>query len=347
MVFVCNCSRKILIMITFKSKFIWIILAFVSLSIVSCEETTIDTPDPEPETTLVFSPVDVQTSSWLKAVQFIDESTGWIVGWNETILSTTDGGSKWDVVESKSLSQYNDLHFNDSQNGIIVGKSVSPNGALVKKTTNGGLSWIDNIIEEGSGINACEVKGNMAIVVGENGLLYRSIDGGNSWVKIDLGTEANLTDVCAIDENNLWLCGSNGVIMQSTDGGLHWLASDVDETVWFQSIDFTDESRGLAVTSGGQAKIYYTENKGSSWNVIHTTALDYVNTVNFVDENTAFVAGNNSKGYYSDRIITSWNEIDFTDATEVNDIYFVNNTNGWAVGINGYVSKFEEITVTP
>jgi photosystem II stability/assembly factor-like uncharacterized protein len=334
-------------MITIRSKFNWIVLALVSLSIISCEESPIDTPDPEPETKLVFTPVDVQSSSWLKAVQFIDQSTGWVVGWNETILSTKDGGSTWDVVESKSLSQYNDLHFSDAQTGIIVGKSVSPNGALIKRTTNGGLSWVDEIIEEGSGINACEVVGNKAFVVGENGLMYRSVDSGSSWVKIDVGTEANLTDICAIDENNLWLCGSHGVIMQSTDGGQHWLASNVDENVWFQSIDFTDESRGLAVTAGGEAKVFYTENKGSSWNIILTTPLDYINTVSFVDENKAFIGGNNSEGYYTDRIITSWSDIEFTDATEINNIYFIDNTTAWAVGINGYVAKLEELTVTP
>ncbi|MEJ2507086.1 MAG: YCF48-related protein, partial [Ignavibacteriaceae bacterium] len=77
-------------------------------------------------------------SSDLYSVNFIDESIGWIVGDNNTILKTTDGGETWITLTTGTEGYRNySCYFTDINNGYVVGNS------RIRKTTDGGISWSD------------------------------------------------------------------------------------------------------------------------------------------------------------------------------------------------------------
>ena len=58
-------------------------------------------------------------------------------------------------------------------------------------------------------------------VVGDDGDILHSTDGGEHWQQQKSGTEAELISVYGSD-SQLWIVGAAGTILHSTDDGEHW-----------------------------------------------------------------------------------------------------------------------------
>jgi subtilisin-like proprotein convertase family protein len=100
-------------------------------------------------------------------------------------------------------------------------------------------------------------------IVGTNGRIVLSEDGGITWQEIESGTNESLESVYFLDQNNGWAAGDHGTILRSVDGGYHWFEqrSCVSDN-FLLSIHFTDALKGWAVGSGGT--IIQTTNGGFS-----------------------------------------------------------------------------------
>ena len=74
------------------------------------------------------------TTRNLNSVYFTDNQTGWTVGWDGTILKTTNGGENW-VSQSIGAGMLSSVYFTDNQTGWVT------MNATILTTTNGGESW--------------------------------------------------------------------------------------------------------------------------------------------------------------------------------------------------------------
>jgi hypothetical protein len=59
-------------------------------------------------------------------------------------------------------------------------------------------------------------------IVGEDGLIYRSSDGGESWTQVLVNTNKNLDDVFFLNKNFGWIAGDDGTLLHSVNTGLSW-----------------------------------------------------------------------------------------------------------------------------
>lgn len=66
------------------------------------------------------------------------------------------------------------------------------------------------------------VNTNVGYIGGEN-ILLKSIDGGLSWIEMELPEQMNVNDVSFFDDQNGVLLGDEGLIYRSTDGGISWV----------------------------------------------------------------------------------------------------------------------------
>jgi hypothetical protein len=74
------------------------------------------------------------TSNYLNSVYFTDNNTGWAVGFEGTILNTTDGGLNWNSQSSGTSNYLNSVYFTDNNTGWAVGGDET-----ILKTTTGGV----------------------------------------------------------------------------------------------------------------------------------------------------------------------------------------------------------------
>lgn len=90
-------------------------------------------------------------------------------------------------------------------------------------STDGGATWqiIDHLVDnlDGFHLNAIQAQGNAVYMVGESGLLYRSLDRGQSWETLDSPYYGSFFGVHIDQQERLWIYGLRGNIFVSEDQG--------------------------------------------------------------------------------------------------------------------------------
>ncbi len=88
-----------------------------------------------------------------------------------------------------------------------------------------------------------------AWIVGTDGAVGRTTDGGDSWVLQKTGTAINLTGVSFVDELHGWAIGTAGTVLRTSDGGDTWeKLESIPGVLLPDGIDFLNETTGWAVT---------------------------------------------------------------------------------------------------
>lgn len=119
-----------------------------------------------------------------------------------------------------------------------------------------------------SGVYA--ITSDNVIVVGSNGTILKTPDGGVSWVKKPSGTTLNLGEVQFPTPSVGYVTASEGKLLKTTDGGETWAAIDLGANTIFLSLSCVNEN--LIFLSGIDANsnsiLLKSTNGGSTWETI-------------------------------------------------------------------------------
>ncbi len=169
----------------------------------------------------------VPSQQLLTAVYFADAQYGWAVGHDTQILATADGGASWALQFQDPARQAPllGLYFFDARRGFAVGAY----GALLN-TEDGGQHWqdvsdrLDN--PDQLHLNAiARVKDAGLVIVGEQGLMFRSADDGQTWQRLQGPYEGSLFGaVGTAQARTLLVFGLRGHVLRSSDFGDSWQA---------------------------------------------------------------------------------------------------------------------------
>lgn len=193
----------------------------------------------------------VPVQAALTSVRFVDEHRGWAAGHLGTILRTDDGGQRWhkqldgiaaaalvlkaaqDSGDAKAVSAaqrlvdegadkpFLDLAFIDAQRGFAVGAY-----GLMFATRDGGAHWaaltprLPN--PRSLHLYGVHAAGDTLVVVGEQGLLLRSTDGGASFSAPPSPYKGSFFGLLHTPGGALVAHGLRGSAWRSVDNGLRW-----------------------------------------------------------------------------------------------------------------------------
>ena len=202
-------------------------------------------------------------------VQFVDNNNGWVTNYNMNdggfqLYKTTDGGATWNPISTTVGGLY---QFKDANNGWMIGNSSNNLGGEslnnIYHTTDGGATWTEQATNIGKA-NALYFPDLLnGWVVGENGLILKTIDGGTNWTPVtNAGNTAQTKSktVFFLNSNNGWIgsglentegAGSR-FILATNDGGATWTTQSIPVTNSIFSISFWDENHGWATSDYGQ-----------------------------------------------------------------------------------------------
>ena len=241
----------------------------------------------------------------LTAVFFLDDKTGWAVGHDSTILTSTDQGQSWTKAFSAADEQkpLMDITFLDANTGFAVGAY----GAFYA-TTDGGKNWTSRKIFEtakvalpkaaakkgkyqsvGSGktadagiddkpggksgeedkhINAItKLGGHKLFVAGEAGLLAKSDDGGKTWVKIVSPYKGSFFGAIQAQDGALLIYGLRGRIYRSTDPQLaNW--KQIQNKTVASLMGATRLPDGALVLAGLSGTVLISRDSGASFSLL-------------------------------------------------------------------------------
>ena len=227
------------------------------------------------------------------SVYFLNENLGW-AGADNLLYITTNGGLSWQTSNT-NLYDIKSVFFIDSLKGVLATEN------FVCASNDGGLNWIEKTTLGGNSIFFANQ--NIGLVVGNNGSIRKTTDGGETWISKFSGTTAELNSVKFFNINLAAACGNNGTFLISTDGGETWISRVTNIPDNLSSLIFKDENKVWCVGSNGI--IIESNDLGISWTV-HNVTDRKLNTIVIKPDNNIFIAGNKGTMLkYSDNILPS------------------------------------------
>ncbi len=134
---------------------------------------------------------------------------------------------------------------------------------------------------------------NNGLAVGSNGLILRTIDGGDTWESVASGIFNNLNDICFIDEATIVAVGDGATILRTIDGGVSW--APVTCGVYSNLISIDIDISGNGIACGSDQTILKTDDAGATWTVTQTGYMGGGwQGAQMVDSSVGFVFGSNS-----------------------------------------------------
>lgn len=163
----------------------------------------------------------VPTRAALTGVDFIAEQ-GWAVGHESVILHSADGGASWErqYHAPEREQPFLDVMFLDQERGFAIGAY-----GLFMKTSNGGESWTESQVSEMDDwhLNAIAQSPDGTLhIAAEQGIVYSSEDGGETWSATDLPYQGSMFDILVLPDETVLTFGLRGRAFQSIDDGETW-----------------------------------------------------------------------------------------------------------------------------
>jgi photosystem II stability/assembly factor-like uncharacterized protein len=184
------------------------------------------------------------TLSTLNAVYFADSTHGWAVGHDEVILRSDDGGEHWSRVHFRPDGEQPllDVWFRDADHGIAVGAY-----SAYYTSVDGGRTWqaqafapVVPAVKRGPAAPAADAMGEgdegvqyhlnaiaaaasgRLYLAAEAGHLYRTDDGGATWLTLKSPYEGSYFGLLPLDGDVVLAFGMRGHLYRSENGGGDW-----------------------------------------------------------------------------------------------------------------------------
>lgn len=132
-------------------------------------------------------------------------------------------------------------------------------------------------------------------VVGENGAILYTEDGGASWQAQESGTEETLTNIAFVNEKVGWAVGAQGRILHTEDGGKTWI-SQVETEAVLKNIFFINGKEGWAIGSeeadaepGSKGVVFHTTNSGEKWEQMDIGISRAMASIYFINQQTGWI----------------------------------------------------------
>lgn len=277
----------------------------------------------------------------LNAVDFVDNVTGFAAGAYGTLLKTTNGGADWIQINSGTDKNLMSICFLNSGTGYIGGPRQ-----LLKKTTNGGVTWQNlQLPVQGQWDTAYYVMDinfvtqNTGYVVGFFQLeskIWKTTDGGNSWITQGTGGADYLKETYFLDENTGFAFGgpTYSEVIKTTNGGATWQSVSQESYIAY-SMCFINASTGVYGCADG--RVYRTVDGGNTWNFAMCPSSLDITSIHFINATTGFGFGSGSVYIKTTDAGLTWNEysIGVGSVNQYFDADMTANGNLHAVGTYG------------
>ena len=273
-------------------------------------------------------------------VSFTSADHGVVVGDQNNLNVTTDGGATWLSPSSNLMgTSFHCVRFYNSTKGVAVGEW----GAIFK-TDDGGITWqiiTKGIIPQGGNHDAVNrnslfsvqcINSNRAVISGSSEVFITN-DAGASWNGVAMHGYPKLNDLDFVNENIGAMIGvasqGSSTIFRTVNGGSDWSVQYNSSSVILNNIDLSTPTHGVAVGDGG--KILMTTNGGQNW-IDHSVTANNLYDVFLVDSLTGFTVGRYGNIFKTTDGGANWTQQHNNIFYNLYGVAFYDANNGIAVG---------------
>ncbi len=307
----------------------------------------------------ISSPVGVY-STRLSNVLFINNNTGFICGYPNVVIKTTNGGVNWfSIFNISGDNNFNSVMFKNENTGFISARensfrttncginwthypSINGRGAYYGDnivlnqvySTDFGLSWIPN----NGGINnyIADSLTYYSLYQGQyvSKGMFRTTNKGISWTSIMKIVGDGFSDF-KICTPNITYCINSTKIFKTTDGGNNFTVKFNNSQVLLKAVDFKDSSNGIAAGSFG--KYIITSNGGNNWNLGTLTGASFLDA-SYINNIIILLDSSVNRVFISTNAGNNWDAVNIsTDQSQM--MKFVNLYTGFILTKNYKIYK--------
>lgn len=235
----------------------------------------------------------------LRGIFALDPNIIIAVGDTGTVIRSKDGGINWDYQPISGFSSnLNEVFFPGNGLGFIAGDSVPGfGGPPIVSTGDSGITWtpygggFPNLATKSlTGIWTPKADPNKAVLVGDEGLIMNTHDGGQTWNTPSSGTTVRLTDLWFFDDKNGFATGPNGVLLRTTNCGDSWSVVNSPIGGDLMTVRFRDSTTGFFGAEAGW--IGKTTDQGGTWNPSSSGVYPNWQDITFLDDSFGVAVGN-------------------------------------------------------
>lgn len=259
------------------------------------------------------------------------------------------------IIPNANNQRFDDVYFLNEN----LGWAANGRYAAVHKTTDGGLTWTEQLNEtdlvgDFYFRNIVFLNENIGFLGTLDSTFFKTIDGGENWTVVN-NISPNPNAICGLDvvgSSTVYGCGAffhPAHIIKSTDSGSTWQFIDMSAYAdALVEIKFLTESIGyVGGKSSTGAIILKTTDGGVTWNEIFNsnTPGHYVWKLQFLDSNNDIIFGSidtpaptHGKLIKSTDAGANWSSFDAPDS-KIQAVGFINENTGW---MGGHTAGFYE-----
>jgi photosystem II stability/assembly factor-like uncharacterized protein len=178
------------------------------------------------------------------------------------LVFATMAFGQWDMVKGPV-----DVSYPDDAVALDATTILTVMDNIVKKTTDFGANWTEILLPDGVNARDIDAVGDVVYVSADGGLVFKSVDAGETWVSVGDSTFA--LDMCVIDvldSNTVFVGADGGYFFKTLDGGTTWdttvMATDDDLD---GGVAFTTALNGIVFDDGTAGIIHVTDDGGDTW----------------------------------------------------------------------------------
>lgn len=274
------------------------------------------------------------TNNDLYGVKMVSANEGYAAGANGTILQWN--GSTWTTAPNINTSY--SFKSVDAVSGFAC--AVGDNGNIALGS-NG--VWSTSNVGSPTPLSACAVLSNNTIVAGGTGSVYRTTNGGQSWITSQVGY-SKITSIRFFDATRGILTTAEPKIYYTTNAGATWTAA----TGTFEVRTLTDctvAGANDAMACNDNGRVYRSTDAGKTW----ADMVDFGwpipwNGIDIKDGGNGWAVGRYHE-FYDTTEVKRFDNFRWTTHTlntygnydTYYDVSAVNSDEAWAVGKNGLI----------
>jgi photosystem II stability/assembly factor-like uncharacterized protein len=249
------------------------------------------------------------------------------------------------LVQAGWLQQYlgpvrlNDIDF--PPNNTTTGFACGLQGLLVK-TTNGGDTWVDEILNDVDTLYAINFPVNEIIgyIAGDRGRVVKTTNSGENWEVLNIGNPTDLFGICFPMNNDTgFVIGPNSLIMKTYDGGITWEDISFADPMKLNEVFFLNTRLGWIV---GEYGAILRTTDGFAWTPLNSGVITELFGVYFCDSNLGWVVGADKICLRTTDGGENWEAINIplpTNTILYSVIFPIDNNTGYVCGSSGNIAK--------
>lgn len=194
---------------------------------------------------------------------------------------------------------------------------------------------------------------NNGWIIGYDGTIKNTTDGGNLWKAQESGVSSNLWAISFINNSQGWICGADNTILKTINGGKEWINISPSRSSNKINVEmkFVDENNGWISNNHGE--IQRTTDGGVTWDIKKSGIIGGSRLALF-DAQTIYALGHTFDGTKLYKTLdggSKWDSVavPVSEYYNVSGMFFINSNDGYVIyenGTGGMIITEYPVTIT-